>query len=753
MTRKSAFLKPFLSRRATSLRAISFLAPAAFTAIALTPNRAHAQDVSFGANGSASTDTGVQGSSSASATPAAAANPDDEWAERDRLLGESNSLSGGTGLLHMQTAQTGAPGQLRIGFTTEYFSAGFLCTNDYPCQDPRNPGSKVTTDTLNHIGGTLTLGVTILKWLEAYAGTSAYANSDDQNNPTLLQVLGDTDFGLKAAGGISKVFYVGGFTELWLLNGTGSVGLDGGGTGFKFGPVGTMDLRPALNKEWAPRVSLQADYMFDNSGDVLSQHEANIKQPSTRIERFGLGVNRVDHVDLALGVESLFVEGRVRPFIEYNMLIPSNRQSYACHANNPSGDQCLANDTVVPSKLTLGSRFFPWKKGFSLLAAFDIGVSGTGNFVEELAPTPPWTLYIGAGWAVDTKDRPPATVVKNVEKIVDRNPNTGRIKGFVHEQGQTKGLENALIVWANHPDITSLASGADGRFVTQMLPPGQYNFVVKYDGYKDGACSGTLTAPQPDPNQPASQQNQVGGGQEVQIDCALEALPRVGTVIGHVKDAETNAAVAGAKIDVKDSGGKALSLVADDQGSFRAEQIAPGTASFTVSQDGYLALTQPSDIKPRTENNVDLLIRKRPKKSLVDVAKDEIKIKQQIQFATDSATILPESLQLMTEIADAFVRNPWIKRVEVQGHTDNTGTPDHNKILSEQRADSVRTWLIEHGVSADRLVSRGYGQTKPLVPNVTTANKAKNRRVQFIILDKDTPPAADKPAATPAKKP
>jgi outer membrane protein OmpA-like peptidoglycan-associated protein len=94
----------------------------------------------------------------------------------------------------------------------------------------------------------------------------------------------------------------------------------------------------------------------------------------------------------------------------------------------------------------------------------------------------------------------------------------------------------------------------------------------------------------------------------------------------------------------------------------------------------------------------------------------------------------------MTEIADAFVRNPWIKRVEVQGHTDNTGTADHNKILSEQRADAVREWLIAHGVGADRLVSHGYGQAKPLVPNVTTANKARNRRVQFIILDKDTPP-------------
>jgi len=726
-------------------------------ASSLASSTASAQNATFGASGNASTDTGVTTSSSSSseAAPSAAAPaegdvpPNDEWADRDRKLGESNSLGGGSGLLHMQTAQLGAPGQLRIGFTTDYFSAGFLCTSDYPCANPTNPtGTKQTTDTLNHIGGTLTLNVTILKWLEAYAGTGAYANSDNQNNPTLLQVLGDTDFGLKAAGALSKVFYVGGFAELWLINGTGAVGLDGGGTSFKFGPVGTMDLRPALGKEWAPRISLMADYMFDNSGDVLANHESHIGGPSTRIERYGLGVNRVDHLDIGIGAESLFVEGRVRPFVEYNMLIPSNRQGYACHANNASGDQCLANDNVIPSKLTLGSRFYPWKKGFSLLAAFDIGISGVANFVEELSPTPPWTLYIGAGWAIDTQDRPPVERIKNVEKIVDHNPAAGRIHGFVHEKGQSQGIANALIVWDNHPEITSLASGADGRFVTQGLPPGQYNFVVKSDGYKDGACSGSLAAPQPPP--PAGQTpiagaapaSSVGGMQEIQIDCPLDSLPRVGTIVGHVKDAESSAGIAGAKVDIKDAQGKSLSLVADDHGNFRAEGVSPGTASFTTDVDGYMSSTQPADIKPRVENPIDLLVRKRPKTSLVNVGKDEIKIKQQIQFATDSATILPESLQLMSEIADAFVRNPWIKRVEVQGHTDNTGTADHNKILSEQRADAVREWLISHGVGADRLVSRGYGQTKPLVPNVTTANKSRNRRVQFIILDKDAPPAA-----------
>lgn len=200
-----------------------------------------------------------------------------------------------------------------------------------------------------------------------------------------------------------------------------------------------------------------------------------------------------------------------------------------------------------------------------------------------------------------------------------------------------------------------------------------------------------------------------------------------------------------------DSQKKESSGAADQNGAFRFQDVPPGTTQFTVDAEGYLALTESSDVKVRVENNVDLLLKKRPKNANVTVGKGEIFIKQQIQFAIDSATILPESNGLLTEIADVLIKNPRIKRVEVQGHTDNTGTPDHNKQLSNDRAAAVVTWLSSHGVAADRMTAVGYGQTKPLVPNVTAGNRAKNRRVQFIIADQD--PAAEAPAKPkPAKK-
>ena len=76
-------------------------------------------------------------------------------------------------------------------------------------------------------------------------------------------------------------------------------------------------------------------------------------------------------------------------------------------------------------------------------------------------------------------------------------------------------------------------------------------------------------------------------------------------------------------------------------------------------------------------------------------------------------------------------RNNSLSSVEIQGHTDNQGTPDGNMTLSQQRAEAVRDRLVQLGVSADRLTARGFGQTRPIRPNLTVAGRAANRRVMF----------------------
>ncbi len=121
-----------------------------------------------------------------------------------------------------------------------------------------------------------------------------------------------------------------------------------------------------------------------------------------------------------------------------------------------------------------------------------------------------------------------------------------------------------------------------------------------------------------------------------------------------------------------------------------------------------------------------------PKKnSLVIVTAKEIRITQQIQFDFDKATIKPVSYPILNDVRDVLRDNPKIT-LEIQGHTDNVGQAAYNQRLSQSRADSVRAYLVANGIASDRLMSKGYGMTQPLVKNDTAANRTLNRRVQFI---------------------
>lgn len=722
----------------------SFLFAALF--IAGVPLTASAQDpVTFGVDASAQ--AGGPGSSSArgvtDAAGPASVDKEKQWAERESKLSEVSTLTGGIGLVHTQHAQGGAVGQFRVGFTTEYFSASFLCSSEFPCRDPRSPNEVLRRDSADHIGGRLTLSMQVATWLDTYLATSALANSNVANRPSLLQVLGDSVLGGKAHGAVSKVLHVGGAFELWLVNGTGSVGLDGGGTGAQLRALATADGREA-DKRLPVRFSTNLTYVLDNSGEVVKATEAARGAPITRIERFGLNIHRVDHVDVHLGTEFFVADEKVRPFLEYSILVPVNRQGYRCRSDIlPSSDKCLATDPLVPSSLTIGSRFLPWRKGFSLTAAFDLGVSGTSSFIEEVRPTPPWMLYLGAGWAIDTQDRPPIVV----RERVGAPPSGRKIRGFVHEEGRSEGIGGAVVAWDNHPELTSLSAGADGRFLTHELQPGPYVFSIRADGYKPGQCStsvgdagGPTPGSAPGPSQP---------GGDIQVDCALQPLPRVGNIVGKVKDLETGGFVGGAAVKVVDVARREFSGSTDPQGAFRFELVTPGEATVTIDADGYLVSSETIDVKVRQDNPIEISVKKKPKNPLVAVQNKEIVIRQQVQFAFDSAVILPASTGLLTEIADLLLKTRTIRRVEVQGHTDGSGNAAHNQRLSEDRATAVVAWLSAHGVASERLLPKGYGDTRPLAPNVTELNRKRNRRVQFIILEQDA--AAVEPAVrTPA---
>jgi outer membrane protein OmpA-like peptidoglycan-associated protein len=102
-----------------------------------------------------------------------------------------------------------------------------------------------------------------------------------------------------------------------------------------------------------------------------------------------------------------------------------------------------------------------------------------------------------------------------------------------------------------------------------------------------------------------------------------------------------------------------------------------------------------------------------------------------INFDIDKATIKPESQSIVDQIAKMLKDNPKLN-VSIEGHTDNTGTPAHNKTLSQQRADAVVAALVKQGIDAKRLSAVGWGQDKPIADNRSEEGKAKNRRVEIV---------------------
>jgi len=113
----------------------------------------------------------------------------------------------------------------------------------------------------------------------------------------------------------------------------------------------------------------------------------------------------------------------------------------------------------------------------------------------------------------------------------------------------------------------------------------------------------------------------------------------------------------------------------------------------------------------------------------------KIEIYDKVFFETGSANIKEESNTLLDEIAEVLTKNARIKKVQIEGHTDNVGNANFNKRLSKQRAQSVVDYLVEAGVDAERLVAEGFGPEKPIASNDTDEGKAENRRVEFNIIE------------------
>jgi outer membrane protein OmpA-like peptidoglycan-associated protein len=293
----------------------------------------------------------------------------------------------------------------------------------------------------------------------------------------------------------------------------------------------------------------------------------------------------------------------------------------------------------------------------------------------------------------------------------------GRLRGVVLEQGNEGVVVADAHISFPGRQLNAISARADGSFETYTLEPGDVQLALEAAGYEPGNCAGAIP---------------VAGG-DVTVSCVMHALPRVGAINVSVTD-ETGAAVPGAAVLL--TGPDTRSVVSDASGHARAENLAPGNYHARVDQTGYLLANSAVDVQARKDTNADVRLVHTPKSAAVVISKDKIKLKGTVLFATGTAQIEGASNALLTELADTLQRHPEILRVEVQGHTDDRGDAATNLSLSQSRADAVKTWLVQNGVEADRLVTKGMGAERPLAPNLSEYARAKNRRVELAILSR-----------------
>jgi outer membrane protein OmpA-like peptidoglycan-associated protein len=181
-------------------------------------------------------------------------------------------------------------------------------------------------------------------------------------------------------------------------------------------------------------------------------------------------------------------------------------------------------------------------------------------------------------------------------------------------------------------------------------------------------------------------------------------------------------------VDVKDS-------CPNDPEDLDGFEDADGCPDPDNDKDGIADAKDKCPLEPETFNGTDDEDGCPEKETKVYVTREKIVITEKIFFEFNKANILPKSDPLLDNVAQVLNKFPQVKKIRIEGHTDDVGTDAQNQTLSEKRAKAVYDALVKRKVDANRLESKGFGKSVPLVKENTDAAREQNRRVEFIVVD------------------
>jgi OOP family OmpA-OmpF porin len=626
------------------------------------------------------------------AAPSTAPASDAAPTEPAALL-RSASRDGATGLDTVLSADPGPVGTFRLRLSLFGFSA-----DSFP--DDRGDSS--------FSGTTLALAYTPIEFVETWLSLRNTSNSNDGTHPALLQTQGDLTLGLKGGAYVLPSLAVGLSLSGHFLGGLGG-GPAGDGTSVWVRALMTAD---AARIDALPlRFSLDVGYYFENGEAVVEGQDT----PLDKIQEFGLQVARYDRVTIGFGLDAP-LNAYVDPYLEYRLDVPLQVQL--------SRRADLRDDfdfSAVPHALTPGIRLFPVPE-LALDALVRLGL--TSKAYLGVPATPPWMVLFGATYTLDRQPPPPPPPA--AAPPPPPPPPEGTISGRVLSAAG-EAVAEAVVEYGNAALSAQLVNGA-GAFTSYRLPPGKVKLRIRAPKMLTKDVEAAIEA-----------------GKATPLEVRLEPDPAqlVGVVRVQVVDL-TGKPVAGAEVVVASE--PEVTGRTSDEGIFRAE-AKPGTWAVTAQAPGFKPRTLDGEFKGGEPGSLRLALekggaaagggRKTPTIKNVVIRARGLELKRKVHFADGRARIMPDSEPLLEEVAAVLAAHPEIKKIRIEGHTDDRGDRALNLRLSEDRAKSVQSFLVSRGVAASRLTAKGHGPDKPVAPNLTERGRDKNRRVEFVIVEQD----------------
>jgi outer membrane protein OmpA-like peptidoglycan-associated protein len=623
----------------------------------------------------------------AAAPPPAAAAADSDAAAWDLTHRAYNTFEGSTGSMYLSDPGMAEPGSVRVQLALDSYSGdSFLYDSDEVEQNRQF----------------LSVSWTALELLEIFTSIQNRATVADVPAANSLHAMGDLTFGFKLRAEPSPIWRLGGGVRLGLLNDIGEQEtlLDATNIGLN----GAIALDLQRQDDPIPLiVRFNVDYLFDNSAKVLDDVEdvryRNLDDPDdrddevdnliTRVERFGLGVNRVDMLTLALGVEVPLQVGErffLHPMVDWRLGLPLNRQGYDCAffssdedrgSNEPGADDTCLDDAgfdAFPMNLAFGARFVPPVRGLSVLLGVDFGLSGTDVFVRELQGVAPFRLILAFGYDYDARPQPKPPAPPPAPPAAPPAPPKGRLLGKVVDQASGAPIAGALVSFAS-ADMPPVATDANGQFVSYELDPGDVELALSHADYEPRRCGTAVPS----------------AGGEVQVSCSMAALPTHGSLRGTVRDVY-GSAVAGVRIQLT---GPSTQLVSSDAaGEFMAENLAAGDYTARTESGSHLTRVLHFAVQPRQQARLDVALVPRPAKSGVQLKGGQIQVAN-LRFTEGGSDIDAAGAQALAEVADLLLREPGLRRVRIAG--------DGGEGLALGRALAIKQRLVDAGVPDTRL--------------------------------------------------